>query len=69
MGWDRLVRSVKTCLRKVLGQTSLSFEELTTIRTEVEATLNSRPLSVVNNDPDEPQPFPCGKKGGGCKIP
>lgn len=28
--WERFVRSVKTCLRKILGKASLSFEELTT---------------------------------------
>ena len=55
--WERLVRSVKICLRKVLGRASLSFEEMTTILTEVEATLNSRPLTFVNNDLDEPQPL------------
>ncbi|KAL2076872.1 hypothetical protein ACEWY4_027539 [Coilia grayii] len=55
--WERLVQSVKTCLKKVLGRASLSFEEMTTILTEVEATLNSRPLTFVNNDLDEPQPL------------
>lgn len=55
--WERLVRSVKTCLKRVLGRASLSFEELTTILTEVEATVNSRPLTFVSNDLDEPQPL------------
>lgn len=54
---EGLVQSVKTCLRKVLGPASLSFEEMTTILTEVEATLNSRPLTFVNNDLNEPQPL------------
>lgn len=55
--WERLVRSVKTCLKSVLGKASLNFEELTTILTEVEAVLNSRPLSYVHNDADEPTPL------------
>ncbi|XP_026063123.1 uncharacterized protein LOC113046525 [Carassius auratus] len=55
--WERLVRSVKTCLRKVLGRASLTFEEMTTLLTEVEATLNSRPLTFVHNEADEPQPL------------
>lgn len=55
--WERLVRSVKTCLKRVLGKASLNFEELTTILAEVEAVLNSRPLSYVNSDASEPQPL------------
>lgn len=51
------MRSVKKCLKTVLGTASLNFEELTTILTEVEAVLNSRPLSYVYNDADEPQPL------------
>lgn len=55
--WERLVRSVKNCLKKILGKASLNFEEMTTILTEVEAVLNSRPLSYIHSDADEPQPL------------
>ncbi|XP_057711992.1 uncharacterized protein LOC130929085 [Corythoichthys intestinalis] len=55
--WERLVRSVKTCLKRILGKTSLNFEELTTTLAEVEAVLNSRPLSYVSSDASEPQPL------------
>lgn len=51
------MRSVKTCLKRVLGKASLNFEELTTVLTEVEAVLNSRPLSYVYTDALKPQPL------------
>ncbi|GBM05479.1 hypothetical protein AVEN_94768-1 [Araneus ventricosus] len=55
--YERLVKSVMECLRKVLGRALLSFEELSTILTEVEAVLNSRPLTYVYNDLREPLPL------------
>ena len=38
--YERLVGSVKRCLWKVLGNARLTFEELSTVFTEVEGTLN-----------------------------
>ena len=43
--FERMVRSVKGCLRKVLGNARLTEDELYTILTEIECTLNSRPLT------------------------
>ena len=43
--FERMVGSVKRCLRKVLGSAKLSYIELETLLCEVESTLNSRPLT------------------------
>ena len=53
--FERLVRSVKRCLKKVIGRARLTSEELLTLVMEVETILNSRPLSyVTQEDLDEP---------------
>lgn len=51
--WERMVKSVKVSLRKILGRQSLSFEELTTVLADVEATINSRPLTYALEEPGE----------------
>lgn len=50
-------RSVKVILRKVLGRAKFNFEEMCTILTEAEAIINSRPLTYVHNEVDEPEPL------------
>ena len=48
--WERLIRSVKRCLRKLVGRASLSFEEMQTLLNEIEGILNNRPMTYVYDD-------------------
>ena len=53
--FERLVRSTKRCLKKLIGRSHISLDELTTALAEIEAVLNSCPLSYVSSeDLDEP---------------
>ncbi|XP_045482841.1 uncharacterized protein LOC123686673 [Harmonia axyridis] len=48
--WERLIRIVKDLLRKVLGKSSLTYEELYTIVCDTESVVNSRPLTYFHED-------------------
>ena len=48
--WERLVRTVKRSLRKVLFRASVNYEELETIIIDVEGIVNSRPLTYIYDD-------------------
>ena len=53
--FERLVRLTKRCLRKMIGKTKLRHDELLTLLVEVEAIVNSRPLTFVSpNDLEDP---------------
>ena len=51
--YERLVKSVKTPLKKLFAKAMLDAEQLTTILAEIEAQLNSRPLTYLGADPDD----------------
>ncbi|XP_076287403.1 uncharacterized protein LOC143212445 [Lasioglossum baleicum] len=58
--WEAAVRSVKHHLRRVLGDATLTYEELTTVLCQVEACLNSRPLHALTDDPEDLRPLTPG---------
>lgn len=43
---------MKICLKKIVGDVKLTFEELSTLLTQIEACLSSRPLVPLDNDED-----------------
>ena len=49
--WEAGVKSVKYHLKRVVKDSVLSFEELSTMAAQVEACLNSRPITPLSTDP------------------
>lgn len=49
--WESGIKSAKHHLRRVIGNQTLTFEEMSTLLCRIEATLNSRPLCPLSSDP------------------
>jgi len=47
--FERMIQTVKGCLKKILGKSSLNFESLETVLCEIEAVINSRPICIVTD--------------------
>ena len=48
--WERLIRSVKRCIIKIVGLAMLSFMELSTLLVEIASVINARPLTYLYDD-------------------
>ncbi|KAL0901649.1 hypothetical protein ABMA27_006857 [Loxostege sticticalis] len=58
--WEAGVRCVKSHLKRVVGDSTLTYEELSTVLAQIEACLNSRPLTLLSDHPDDPLPLKPG---------
>ncbi|XP_039315352.1 uncharacterized protein LOC120359941 [Solenopsis invicta] len=51
--WELTVKSFKHHLKRVIGDSLFTYEELETFTTEVESILNSRPITSISTDPND----------------
>ena len=55
--WERQIRTVRQILNALLRSQTLSDESLHTFLCEVEATINTRPLTIVSHDLNDVEPL------------
>lgn len=48
--WEAGVKSIKFHLKRVVGSTELTYEQLNTVIVQVEGIVNSRPLGAMSSD-------------------
>ncbi|XP_055931871.1 uncharacterized protein LOC129962158 [Argiope bruennichi] len=55
--WERIVRMLKELLRRVLGKSIVNYEEFLTLLCDCESIINVRPLTYIQDDPNELLPL------------
>ncbi|XP_058456510.1 uncharacterized protein LOC131433913 [Malaya genurostris] len=51
--WEACVKSFKHHLRRIVGNSQLPYEAFSTVLVQIEACLNSRPITPLSNDPND----------------
>nr|XP_018910421.1 PREDICTED: uncharacterized protein LOC109039408 [Bemisia tabaci] len=58
--WEAAIKSCKFHLRRVFSSAVFTYAEFETVLLQVEACLNSRPLTALSNDPQDLEPLTPG---------
>ena len=58
--WESGVKATKKHLKRIMGTTVLTYEEFQTLITQIEAILNSRPISPMSSEPNDLEPLTPG---------
>ena len=66
--FERLFKSAKHCLKKLLLKAKMNYEELFTVMSKVEAVVNSRPLTYVYSEDIETPLTPSHLVMGKCLL-
>ncbi|GFW89957.1 uncharacterized protein TNCV_3741431 [Trichonephila clavipes] len=66
--WEANIKYMKRILLRVAKSAIMNFEELTTLIAQIEAVLNSRPLSPLSSDPNDLNPLTPGHFLTNCAI-
>ena len=48
--WERMIRTIKGCIHKVIGRKQLEYFELLTLISDVQNAINSRPLTYLSDN-------------------
>jgi len=68
--WERMIKTLKSCLNKTLGRKHVPYFQLITLLTDIQESINSRPLTYVESDVNfhalTPNSFL--KPAAGCKL-
>ncbi|GFW11040.1 integrase catalytic domain-containing protein [Trichonephila clavipes] len=66
--WEANIKSMKRILLRVAKSAIMNFEELTTLMAQIEAVLNSRPLSPLSSNSNDINPLTPGHFLTNCAI-